>query len=976
MGIKFRAGLVALLGALLASCGGGGGGDAGGFVPVANTITIAVGQTSTTPRSLVDVQVNVRLGTGGPAPNGTEVILQVSSLSAGLVTFANSSNNAGVIVHPTDRAVGTTAGGVANFRFHSRGLGTAVLTASATVTGSTTPTPVATANINVIAGPPSDPRLRLSAATLTLPPNQFGVSPFIGSPFMSEVVITWRRLNGDLVQTVPIDPPRSLVTRVSVNPVNPSGGFTTLDDPATEDDPQTLDVIENNEFLDRVGQGPVDMVAGLGTIFVHSGSLPHVFTVTVTALDPDTDENLEAMLTFTTASTTLPLPSTISLTRLGQPVYVSNSGGNTTDQLIANVFDGSNLFVPDPRSGSTRWNNVRFEIVGGAQGGERLRGLAAAGNQVTGSAISTNTAQGQAQVAFESGTRQGSIRIRAIADRADNNVDNGISEPVESFTDITVSDGKLFDLDITSPTPALLLANGTAVEVTAEDLVSNPAGTYSLTIGAIATDRGGNPVLPGTEIRFGKIDHPLANNSFVIADDDGDPQEAGTGFTDIDGAFTTLGGGAGPGDTLLVFGEDVVGNRDLEAARTVQSVNSPSSITVTRRFNYNDDTGATVNSGPVLPYVVGRSVDGNITAIAYTDASGTARTSLNYPVSKIGKRAAIFAQGNGDIVNNLPELVTDVEFVRFAGRGPGTLVARPSAIPGNRTVSIQVCYYDALGAPILGSFIDFRYQDLQGGTGFVDGVSTSGTTANPTAADGCVTVSARTQGMVSGGTGEDGPRLTFSTGPEATADVEIVTGSVLLAAAPTSFTGDGGRQVQLTLTDATGAPIQGAIIQGTCVVTGTGGTLNITTVPPPTNAQGQTIAIVTAEGFSLLGSSSGPSGSCTFTAGDATVSVTWASQDTCLIFSPLAPVGCPRATLNLSIIGTGTASSNPIGMNCVGPTVGACTNSWAPGTGVVLTLSRVPTSWGGACASFGTAQVATVVLGADGSTTSCTVTFP
>lgn len=971
MGIKFKTGVIALVGLLLASCGGGGGGG-DPFVPVpipTPSVTIALGQAQTTPRSLVDVLVTVKLGPN-PAPNGTEVVLQVSPLGAGLVTFANASSAGGDVIHPTDRATGTVAGGTANFRFHSRGLGNAVLTASASITGQNTV--AQSANVAVVAGPPSDPRLRLSAATLTLPPNIFGVSSFFGSPYLSEVVITWRRLNGDLVSTVPIAPPRSLVTSVSINPVNPTGGFSTLDDPATVDDPATPE-IENNEFLNRLGQGPVGMVAGLGTIFVHAGNLPSQFVLTVTALDPDTDENIEATLNFTVANTTLPLPSTISLTRTGRPVYVNTTGGNTSEQLIATVRDGSNLFVPDPRVGSTRWNNVRFEIVGGAQGGERLRGIGANGAQVTGSSIATGTLQGVTQVAYESGTRQGSIRIRAIADRADNNVDNGITEPVEAFTDITVSDGKLFDLDITSPALESLIVNGTADEAFANGV--DPDGTYSLTVAAIATDRLGNPVLPGTEIRFGKIDHPLERNAFIIADDDGDPQEGGTGFTDIDGAFTTLGGGVGPGDTVIVFGEDVPANRDLEGARTVQSVNSPSSITVNRRWNFNDDTGVSVNSGPILPYVIGRSVDGNITAISFTDVNGVARTTLNYPVSKLGKLAAVYAQGNGDIVNSLPELVTDAEFFRFAGVAPGSLTASPSAIPGNRTVSIDVCYFDDLENPISGSFINFAFSGLSGGTGTVDGVSLSGTTAQPTGPDGCVTVSVRTTGMVPPAGGGGGtPLLTFSVGT-ATAEVDIVTGSVLLSAAPVSFTGDGGRQVLLTLTDADGNPVQGVIISGMCTVSGAG-TLNITTVPPPTNAQGQAIAIVTANGFTLTGTAVGPTGTCTFSAGAAMVTVTWASEDACTQFSPLAPLGCPRATLNLTIIGVGNAVSNPIGINCVGPTVGACTGSWTPGTGVVLTLGSVPTSWGGACAAFGNAQVVTVVLGAAGSTTSCTVTFP
>lgn len=971
MGIKFKAGVVALLGALLASCGGGGSTEGGGFQPTPPVVTISIGQPQTTPRSLVDVVVNVRQN-GTPVANGTQVVLQVSPLSVGLVTFADQSSGSAGVVHPADRATGTVVGGVANFRFHSRATGTAVLNASVSISGFATA--VDTKNIVVAAGPPSDPRLRLSAATLTLPPNVFGVSPFIGSPFMSEVVITWRRLNGDLVSTVPISPPRSLVTSVSINPVNPSGGFTTLDDPSTEDDPATP-AIENNEFLTRIGQGPVGMVAGLGTVFVHAGNLPHQFVMTVTALDPDTDENLEAQLTFTVASTTLPLPSTIALTRQGAPVYVTNSGGNTTDQLIANVRDGSNLFVPDPRSGSTRWNNVRFEIVGGAQGGERLRGIGASGSQVLGSSVSISTNQGIATVAFESGTRQGSIRIRAVADRADNNVDNGISEPVEAFTDITVSDGKLFDLDITSPGTEALLTNATTDD--ASPTTATPDGTYSLTIAAIATDRGGNPVLPGTEIRFGKIDHPLQQNQFVIADDDGDPQEGGTGFTDIDGGFTTRGGGVGPGDTVIVFGEEITGNRDLEAARTVQSVNSQSSITTTRRFNYNDDTGASVNSGPILPYVIGRSVDGNINAIAYTDRNGVARTRLNYPVSKLGKLAAVYAQGNGDIVNNLPELVTDAELIRFAGVGPGTLVAIPSSIPGNRTVSVDVCYTDALNNPISGSFISFAFAGLNGGIGSVDGVNTAGVTTEPTGPNGCVTVDARTVGMVppASAGGGAGPTLTFSIG-EADAVVSIVTGSVLLSASPSSFTGDGGRLIELTLTDATGSPVPGVIISGICTVTGAGGTLVITTAPGVTDAQGHTTTIVTASGFAVLGSATGPTGSCTFSAGAAMATVAWASQDTCLLFSPQVPNGCPRARLNLTIIGVGSVLSNPGGISCTGPTVGACNAEWTPGTPVVLQASSVPTSWGGDCAGFGSAQVGTIVMGADGSISNCTITFP
>src|SRR5690606_7732592 len=124
-------------------------------------------------------------------------------------------------------------------------------------------------------------------------------------------------------------------------------------------------------------------------------------------------------------------------------------------------------------------------------------------------------------------------------------------------------------------------------------------------VAIVATDRLGNPVLPGTTITFGLIDEPqqFGVGDFFLSGLDGNPQEGGTNFTAPGGAFLTAGGGAGPGDALVLFGEDLIGNRDHESARRIVSVNSQTSLTVKRRFNHNDTTGSVVNSGPVLPYV-------------------------------------------------------------------------------------------------------------------------------------------------------------------------------------------------------------------------------------------------------------------------------------------------------------------------------------------------------------------------------------
>ena len=152
--------------------------------------------------------------------------------------------------------------------------------------------------------------------------------------------------------------------------------------------------------------------------------------------------------------------------------------------------------------------------------------------------------------------------MQATADRGDNNVDNGISSPVSSTGTVTVSDGKLDSLTLTFNgfDANSILVNGVSGAVSTDDpgIPPDPDATYSLTVTVTATDRFGGPVLPGTQIRFGAIDSPLdADGFFAISGTKGDPEEGGMHFSALDGHFLTAGGGAGPGDTLLVIGKQM-----------------------------------------------------------------------------------------------------------------------------------------------------------------------------------------------------------------------------------------------------------------------------------------------------------------------------------------------------------------------------------------------------------------------------------
>jgi hypothetical protein len=476
------------------------------------------------------------------------------------------------------------------------------------------------------------------------------------------------------------------------------------------------------------------------------------------------------------------------------------------------------------------------------------------------------------------------VQIRATSDGADNNVDNGITTPVVATSGVVVSDGKLFSLTLTSPDSNAIRVNAVDGSVVPNGtLPVEPDGTYSLTVSALATDRQGNPVLPGTPIRFGAVDFPTFGfpedgpGTFYLSGIDGNPQEGGTLFTAPTGHFTTAGGGAGPGDTLLVFGDLVPGNRDLEGASIVQSVNTATSLNVTVPFNRNDDTGASVNNGNVLPYVIGRATTGNIDPSAFTNDIGVASVKLNYPVSRLGKAVYLYAQGDGDSSVAIKK-VTDIAEYVYPGVAPAKLTVSPDSIPGNATAHVRICLIDALNSPLQGIFITFGFHDLGVGSGKVDGISTSGTVDKATGADGCTIATVTTVGIATGGTGT--PGVTFSALGQAEDVAITAAGSLILTASPSAFSGSGGL-ITLTLLDSSGAPVPGVQIKGTCVATG-GATI---TIRPPgpgiTNASGVTTTIVDAISLNNYGSSG--SGSCTFTTatGAPTAIVTFTGKDLC-----------------------------------------------------------------------------------------------
>ena len=848
----------------LTSCGGGGGGSQGAFQPTpSDTITIHAGATSITTNNFTTLTVTVKKADGTIENDGTQVTASVTPATVGSVSGSGLGSGA--------TATNTLSGGNTSFIFTSSnqtGTATVTMSLAAGTNGSPTATS-ASIPITITPGNGQDARLQLSQTAASLPVSPFDFTTqqktpfpgnFPGSPYVTEVDVTWRRINGQLVSTGTLNASVT-PTSTALLSVNPS-------------------VLATFQTLTSSVSLPVS--GGTAVVFVHSGSVPGTATLTITGTDPDSGQTISSQVLITVAGSGSTLPSSITAASSGA-AYVSGSGGPQSVLVTFKVTDGNNALIADPAG----FDNVQIQVAGPANSDVVLRGVNAAGQSVSGNIINTVTHNGIASVTVQAGTQQGPVQIKATADRGDGNVDNDIQNPVSATATVVISDGKLFSLTLSEPVLNAVLVNKVSTDTVATGILpADPNATYSFTVSATATDRQGNPVLPGTVIKFGSIDAPLIDTQFAISGVQGNPQEGGTFFTATDGHFRTAGGGAGPGDTLIVFGKLVPGNADLESASKVSKVNSEVSLNVTTPFNWNDTTGVSVDNGFVLPYVIGRAQTGNITSPALTNTVGVASTTLNYPVSALGRTVAIWAQSNStDTVTGGTNIVTDAAIIVFPGVAPAKIIISPSPIPGNLTIEVDACIQDALQAPISGVRFNFSFQNLGVGSGKLDGISTAGVVPDATGPDGCVATTVFTTGINGGTTGAAAPLLSFSAGTTSAFANIIANGNLILIAKPSALGGDGGTVV-LTLLNSNGTPVPGVQLVGTC----TGDpSIGLKSGPGVTGADGSTTAVIQA---ALNGIHAGKTGSCTFTTstGSPSAVVTLQGIDLCLV-SP-HPTAC------------------------------------------------------------------------------------
>jgi hypothetical protein len=287
---------------------------------------------------------------------------------------------------------------------------------------------------------------------------------------------------------------------------------------------------------------------------------------------------------------------------------------------------------------------------------------------------------GAATLALHSGTLPGTVLISATADRADNNVDNGIQMGITNYAMVSIGTGEIKTLTFTGP-----LAD--AVFVGANNLIAveglcgvNPCdniwnGIYNRVISVIASDPFGNPPPEGTPITFRLIDSPLdllqnrypeqGHGQFAITGTTGDPVEGGYEFfapnrktkrtsADTLNPFVVPNGIsyaiADPLCVLMLQDPEPLENRpEYHVGSRIILGRASNMLTVNAPFNQvSQNVGANVRYTVGCPPYKGNvaNFDSNQIVVT-TNASGAASTVMSYPASQVGRRFMVAAESNG-----------------------------------------------------------------------------------------------------------------------------------------------------------------------------------------------------------------------------------------------------------------------------------------------------------------------------------------
>lgn len=264
--------------------------------------------------------------------------------------------------------------------------------------------------------------LSLSASQTELPVNPVGAAPNIGGQYTASLYLMGQDNNG-----TPIPGGQNAFNCSIVSGLE-TGALYYLDGKAEHEREETIAGVTVKVPI-AYRAVTLDATAGAASFHFHAGNKPGVATIRCAYQDPN-GQTQSAQIDIRVGGVATGRPAQVVFSDLGQGYVLTNS----STSLRARIVDDAGQPVP-PAGG----NALRLRLVQQPSLQERLTGTNAAGQTVTAAQIDVGAdATGLTVFGLSSGTQAGAVLIEATADRADNNVDNGLQDPVRSYVTLSV----------------------------------------------------------------------------------------------------------------------------------------------------------------------------------------------------------------------------------------------------------------------------------------------------------------------------------------------------------------------------------------------------------------------------------------------------------------------------------------------------------------------------------------------------------
>lgn len=352
----------------------------------------------------------------------------------------------------------------------------------------------------------------------------------------------------------------------------------------------------------------LDANSGGATFHFHAGSKAGVSRVTCAITDPRDKQVYSASVDIAVGGATK-LPASIDFVAQ-EPGYLGsqlNTDNRLRNNVVINalVMDDANQPVPDPVA-----PNLQVSIV--PQPGTAYAGARLLSGSVSGSALQVATSGGVGLFSLSSGPEEGVILLSLLADRYDNNVNNGVTDPVQS----------LISVQVVHKNPEG--ANRDPIEVEEKELNATNGVPFSYALQA----KGGNP--PYKWSAAGALPNGLAiNSSGVIS---GTPQ-ATPGTYSVAVAVTDSRGASVTGTIQIVIEEGAQSPNTLSIVGcNAADANVPCAL-----------PGATKGQTADYVYVLS-AAGGDMTAVpTWTLVNGPANVSVDRTTGELRIKAAALA---------------------------------------------------------------------------------------------------------------------------------------------------------------------------------------------------------------------------------------------------------------------------------------------------------------------------------------------